>query len=206
MEGSCEHGNEPSGSIKCWEFLEWPHNWQLLKKCSAPWASEWVDHTRVNKFFVEYCLWVTTYGHTDCTKFEAIYCLLSVLSQSSLHLPHSPLFTATTLLEIRLHKPTSSLRHTFKILRWRQHVPPKHEYPHIVQNGVTHIWAIIAIHISELIFRELCVRNTLNAFRNLKRFLSQASVLLFCFKSNWKYPTQFSENIQYWNKEKIPMI
>jgi hypothetical protein len=22
VEDSCEHGNEPSGSIKCWEFLE----------------------------------------------------------------------------------------------------------------------------------------------------------------------------------------
>jgi hypothetical protein len=22
MEDSCEYGNEPSGSIKCWEFLE----------------------------------------------------------------------------------------------------------------------------------------------------------------------------------------
>jgi hypothetical protein len=22
-EGSCECGNEPSGSIKCWEILEW---------------------------------------------------------------------------------------------------------------------------------------------------------------------------------------
>jgi hypothetical protein len=21
VEGSCEHGNEPSGSIKCWKFL-----------------------------------------------------------------------------------------------------------------------------------------------------------------------------------------
>jgi hypothetical protein len=29
---SCEHGNEPSGSIKCWEVLEWLQNWQLLKK------------------------------------------------------------------------------------------------------------------------------------------------------------------------------
>jgi hypothetical protein len=35
MKGSCEHGNEPSGSIKCWEVLEWLHNWQLLKKGSA---------------------------------------------------------------------------------------------------------------------------------------------------------------------------
>jgi hypothetical protein len=26
--GSCGHCNEPSGSIKYWEFLEWLHNWQ----------------------------------------------------------------------------------------------------------------------------------------------------------------------------------
>jgi general stress protein YciG len=31
-----KHGNEHSGSIKCWEVLEWLHNWQLLKKGSAP--------------------------------------------------------------------------------------------------------------------------------------------------------------------------
>jgi hypothetical protein len=36
MEDSCEHGNEPSGSIKCWEILEWLHNWRLFKKGSAP--------------------------------------------------------------------------------------------------------------------------------------------------------------------------
>jgi hypothetical protein len=36
MEGSCEDGNEPSGAIKCWEFLECLHNWQRLKKGSAP--------------------------------------------------------------------------------------------------------------------------------------------------------------------------
>jgi hypothetical protein len=23
---SCEFGNEPLGSIKCWETIEWPHN------------------------------------------------------------------------------------------------------------------------------------------------------------------------------------
>jgi hypothetical protein len=34
-QGSCEHGNEPSGSIKCSEFLEWLHSWQLLKRGSA---------------------------------------------------------------------------------------------------------------------------------------------------------------------------
>jgi hypothetical protein len=36
VEGSCEHGNKLLGSIKCWVFLEWLHNWQLLKKGSAP--------------------------------------------------------------------------------------------------------------------------------------------------------------------------
>jgi hypothetical protein len=36
VEGSHEHNNEPSGSIKCLEFLEWLHNWQLLKKGSTP--------------------------------------------------------------------------------------------------------------------------------------------------------------------------
>jgi hypothetical protein len=35
-EGSCGHCNKPSGSIKCWEVLEWLHNWQLLKKGSTP--------------------------------------------------------------------------------------------------------------------------------------------------------------------------
>jgi hypothetical protein len=31
-----EHGIELSGSIKCWEILEWLHNWRLLKNGSAP--------------------------------------------------------------------------------------------------------------------------------------------------------------------------
>jgi hypothetical protein len=30
VEGSSEHGNEPPGSIKCWEVLEQLHNWRLL--------------------------------------------------------------------------------------------------------------------------------------------------------------------------------
>jgi hypothetical protein len=36
VEGSHGHGDEPSGSIKCWEFLEWLRDWQLLTKDSAP--------------------------------------------------------------------------------------------------------------------------------------------------------------------------
>jgi hypothetical protein len=34
--GSCEHGNEPSGSIKCCDVLELLHNWRLLEKGSVP--------------------------------------------------------------------------------------------------------------------------------------------------------------------------
>jgi hypothetical protein len=37
QEGSSEHGNEPSGCIKCWK-IEWLHNWQILKNGSAPWS------------------------------------------------------------------------------------------------------------------------------------------------------------------------
>jgi hypothetical protein len=33
-----EHGNEPSGSIKCWKVLEQLHNWRLLKNGSTPWV------------------------------------------------------------------------------------------------------------------------------------------------------------------------
>jgi hypothetical protein len=27
VENSCECGNEPLGSIKCWKTIEWLHNW-----------------------------------------------------------------------------------------------------------------------------------------------------------------------------------
>jgi hypothetical protein len=33
--GYCEHGNEPSGTIKCWEVLEKLPIKQILKKGSA---------------------------------------------------------------------------------------------------------------------------------------------------------------------------
>jgi hypothetical protein len=39
VEDSCEHGDEPSGSIKFRGVLEWLHNWQLLKKGSAQLSS-----------------------------------------------------------------------------------------------------------------------------------------------------------------------
>jgi hypothetical protein len=38
MAGSCEHGDEPSGSIKYWEFPEQLSDYQLLKDDSASWS------------------------------------------------------------------------------------------------------------------------------------------------------------------------
>jgi hypothetical protein len=38
QEGTCKHGNGPSGSIKCSEIREYLSDWQLLKKGSAPWS------------------------------------------------------------------------------------------------------------------------------------------------------------------------
>jgi hypothetical protein len=34
VEGFCEYGNEPPGSLKCWEVLEWLHSWWPLEQCS----------------------------------------------------------------------------------------------------------------------------------------------------------------------------
>jgi hypothetical protein len=36
VKGSYEHGNEPSGYIKCWEILEELNDWRLLNKDPAP--------------------------------------------------------------------------------------------------------------------------------------------------------------------------
>jgi hypothetical protein len=37
--GFCEHGNELSGSIICWEILEWLIDWRLIKKSPVPWCN-----------------------------------------------------------------------------------------------------------------------------------------------------------------------
>jgi hypothetical protein len=37
VEGSCEHGTEPSGSIKYWQILEQLSDWWLLNNDSTPW-------------------------------------------------------------------------------------------------------------------------------------------------------------------------
>jgi hypothetical protein len=39
VKGSCEHGNEASGSIKYCEILQWPSSWRLLEEESSVVAS-----------------------------------------------------------------------------------------------------------------------------------------------------------------------
>jgi hypothetical protein len=34
-EATCEHSNESSSSIKCWEILEWLRDWWSFKTDSA---------------------------------------------------------------------------------------------------------------------------------------------------------------------------
>jgi hypothetical protein len=43
VEGSCGHGNEPSGSIKYWGIPQWLSDWRLLKRGLAPWSSLFND-------------------------------------------------------------------------------------------------------------------------------------------------------------------
>ena len=38
MADACECGNEPSGSVKCGEFLDWLQSGQFLKKDCAVWS------------------------------------------------------------------------------------------------------------------------------------------------------------------------
>ena len=38
MANACKCGNEPSGSVKCWEFIDQLQTGWLLKKDSAPWS------------------------------------------------------------------------------------------------------------------------------------------------------------------------
>ena len=40
VAGTCECGNEPSGSKKCGEILDQLKTGQFLKKDSAPWSEE----------------------------------------------------------------------------------------------------------------------------------------------------------------------
>ena len=48
---TCECGNEPSGSVKCGEFLDWLQTSQLLKKDSAPWSKSILRKLYVTKEF-----------------------------------------------------------------------------------------------------------------------------------------------------------
>ena len=48
LADACEFGNEPSGSVKCGEFLDYLQTSQLLKKDSAPWSNSVSKHKYVS--------------------------------------------------------------------------------------------------------------------------------------------------------------
>jgi hypothetical protein len=72
VEGSCEHGNEPSDSIKCWEILEWLHNWHLLKKGSSPWIMFFFVVVQISDPYVNI-------GTTIAYKILSVYLFLPML-------------------------------------------------------------------------------------------------------------------------------
>jgi hypothetical protein len=49
VEGSCEHGDEPSGSIEYWNILEQLNNWRLLEMQFSKAA---ISHASVQKVLV----------------------------------------------------------------------------------------------------------------------------------------------------------
>jgi len=40
VAGACICGNEPSGSVTCGEYVDWPRTGQLVKKDSTPWSEQ----------------------------------------------------------------------------------------------------------------------------------------------------------------------
>jgi hypothetical protein len=54
VEDSCEHGNEPSGSIKRWETLKWLHNWWFLRKGSPQCSYRTVQYLPAKKATVNF--------------------------------------------------------------------------------------------------------------------------------------------------------
>jgi tRNA(Ser,Leu) C12 N-acetylase TAN1 len=47
VEGSCEHGSEPSSFIKCCDILQYLSDYLLLKKDLAPW--NWLFNVEVSE-------------------------------------------------------------------------------------------------------------------------------------------------------------
>ena len=69
VAGTCECGNEPSGSIKCGEFLDQLQTGQLLKKDSAP-RSKQVSYRCIliltsQDIYSQGCTAVSSVLHTD---------------------------------------------------------------------------------------------------------------------------------------------
>jgi hypothetical protein len=56
VEGSCDHCNEPLGSIKYWEILDKLNNCWLFKKGTASWRQYFVSALLIVKVGI-FCQW-----------------------------------------------------------------------------------------------------------------------------------------------------
>jgi hypothetical protein len=76
VEGSCKHGNENSGSRKCWEILEWLSDWWLLKKDSAPWSllvSSLIPYTGVSALKSHFMTWFSSKNNAELLQDTCLY-------------------------------------------------------------------------------------------------------------------------------------
>jgi hypothetical protein len=109
--GSCEHGNEPSGSIK-WKILGLLRNWPLLKKASALWSwlmaemnvSVHSNGTRVS--YVEctsVCLKLST--RFGCFILQKIFSVVNVVTNIHFKFMLPVLLKCLALLQLNLSNP-----------------------------------------------------------------------------------------------------
>jgi hypothetical protein len=77
VAGSCEYGDESSGSIKCGEFLKQRRTFKLLRKDSAPWSKTIVP-LKADK--------TAKYNYRR-TIFYKIAKLILILTESNIHPP-----------------------------------------------------------------------------------------------------------------------
>ena len=99
-----ECGNEPSGSVKCGEFLDQLQNSQLLKKDSAPWSKKGVNilyafYHKIQRSVVSF------------VTFMVFFSLLTYLIIKQRHYEADVLYDADThFREKQAHVPKFTLR------------------------------------------------------------------------------------------------
>jgi hypothetical protein len=77
--GSCEHGNEPSGSVKCCEFLDWMSDCSLPTKPSVAW-SQIVIAVNFQKYFSCADICYSKLYSNIFTRFIVLSCVSATIS------------------------------------------------------------------------------------------------------------------------------